>query len=64
MLPVPGAADDDYRCFLVDPELDADRYLVGFEIVPGDQRIVHHVLVFNVDPARSGGASTNGDAIP
>lgn len=60
---VPGAVDDDYRCFLVDPELDTDRYLVGFEIVPGDQRIVHHVLVFNFDPARSGGTSTNGDAI-
>ncbi len=60
---VPGAADDDYRCFLVDPELESDKYLVGFEIVPGDERIVHHVLVFNVDPLRGGGATTNADAM-
>jgi hypothetical protein len=60
---VPGAADDDYRCFLVDPELDTEQYLVGFEIVPGDARMVHHVVVFNVDPARSSGASTNADAM-
>jgi hypothetical protein len=60
---VPGAMEDDYRCFLVDPELETDKYLVGFEIAPGDARIVHHVLVFNVDPARGGAASTNADAM-
>jgi mono/diheme cytochrome c family protein len=60
---LPDAALDDYRCFLVDPELASDQYLVGFEIVPGDARMVHHVLVFNVDPARSGGATTNADAM-
>jgi len=60
---VAGAVEDDYRCFLVDPELASDQYLVGFEILPGDARMVHHVLVFNVDPTRSGGATTNADAM-
>jgi len=60
---VPGTEADDYRCFLVDPELAADRYLVGFEIVPGDERIVHHVVVFNVDPERPNSGTTNGDVI-
>jgi hypothetical protein len=53
---IPGAVEDDYRCFLVDPELETDKYLVGFQILPGDERLVHHVLVFNVDPTRAGNA--------
>jgi hypothetical protein len=37
---------DDYRCFLVDPGLTADTYLVAWDLVPGDPRIVHHAIVY------------------
>lgn len=60
---VPGTNADDYRCFLVDPELATEQYLVGFEILPGDARVVHHVLVFNIDPTRPSTGGTNADVM-
>jgi mono/diheme cytochrome c family protein len=41
--------DDDYRCFIVDPALDHDRFLTAFEVKPGDQRVVHHLILFTLD---------------
>jgi hypothetical protein len=43
---------DDYRCFLVDAGLARDRFITGYEILPGKPEIVHHVLAFVVDPDR------------
>lgn len=43
-------SNDDYRCFRLDPGLSADALVSGFEIVPGNDALVHHVLVFSVDP--------------
>lgn len=58
------AASDEYRCFLVDPLLDADTFVTAFEVVPGNPAIVHHVLMFNVDPSLDlGGGTTNLDAM-
>lgn len=41
---------DEYRCFLVDPQLEQDVFLTGYEVVPGNDAIVHHVLTMPVDP--------------
>jgi hypothetical protein len=41
---------DEYRCFLVEPELDALSFITGYDVVPGNSAIVHHVLGFIVDP--------------
>jgi hypothetical protein len=42
---------DDHQCFLVDPAVgEAGEYLTGFEVVPGNTGIVHHVVGFIVDP--------------
>lgn len=41
---------DEYRCFLIDPQLPGDRFLTGYDVVPGNDAIVHHVLVMPVDP--------------
>jgi hypothetical protein len=41
-----GAVSDDYRCFVVDPGMAEDRYLVAYEVVPGDARVVHHAILF------------------
>jgi hypothetical protein len=47
--PADGHASDDYRCFLLDLRLERERDLVGFEVVPGVTRMVHHVLLFAAD---------------
>ena len=44
-LPDPEKSDD-YRCFLLDPELDRERYVTRYEVVPGDPRVVHHVILY------------------
>jgi hypothetical protein len=43
------AKADDYQCFLVDPKLDRDQFLVGFDVLAGNATTVHHVVGFNVD---------------
>lgn len=54
----PGEELEDYQCFLVDPNLDRDRYIVGFEVQPGNAATVHHVLGFKVDPGTLDNAAT------
>ena len=40
---------DDFRCFLLDPQLEEDRFLTGYEVVPGNLQVAHHLIteVFN-----------------
>jgi hypothetical protein len=64
--PVPQggalAQFDDYRCFMLDPPNNAaNAFLTGYDVIPGDPSLVHHVIVFIVDPAAMGtGGRTNG----
>jgi mono/diheme cytochrome c family protein len=44
------AEHDDYHCFLLDANVAAERFITGYDIVPGTPEIVHHVLVMVVDP--------------
>ncbi|HXN31707.1 MAG TPA: hypothetical protein VN894_07600 [Polyangiaceae bacterium] len=44
---------DQFRCFVLDPNLTATSYVNGTFIVPGNSTVVHHALVF----ADSGAAS-------
>jgi hypothetical protein len=46
------AKNDDYRCFMMDAPLAKDRFITGYEVLPGNAEIVHHVLAFVVDPAK------------
>lgn len=46
----PGGEYEDYQCFIVDDGADVDRFLVGFDVLPGNVQTVHHVLVMEVDP--------------
>ena len=45
----PGG--DEFRCFILDPQLDKDSYVNGVFVVPGNPAVVHHALVFT-DPNR------------
>ena len=37
---------DMFRCFVLPTGLTEDKYIVGFEVKPGNTRIVHHTLNF------------------
>lgn len=43
-----GDLDDDYRCFLLDPQLSDGGYVTASEIVPDERRIAHHAFLFQV----------------
>ena len=45
-----GTGTDDYRCFLLDPGLDRDVWLTGSNVLPGNPAVVHHVILFRLDP--------------
>jgi Copper type II ascorbate-dependent monooxygenase, C-terminal domain len=47
-----GGATDDYRCFLLDPGLTHDAFVTSARIVPGAAKVVHHVILFRVEPAQ------------
>lgn len=51
--PPASGGTDLYRCFIADPGLAADTYMTGFDITPGDPKIVHHVVVFTLDNAQA-----------
>ncbi len=42
---------DDYHCFVIDPNLTADRDVVGVRITPGERRTVHHVIIYEIKAA-------------
>jgi hypothetical protein len=46
-----GTGTDDYRCFLLDPQLAEDAFITGFDVQPGTPDTVHHVIMFRVPPA-------------
>ena len=50
-----GSLDNtnDYRCFLLDPELTEPTWMTGFEVTPGNRAEVHHVQMFLVDAAQA-----------
>lgn len=45
-----GTGTDDYRCFLLDPGLERDAFITGFDVTPGTKDVVHHVILFRVPP--------------
>jgi len=53
----PGS--DQFRCFVLDPKLTKDSFVNGVFVIPGNDAVVHHVLVFT-DP--DGKSLANADA--
>lgn len=43
-----GSLEDDYRCFIMEPNFDEDVYITGSDFQPGNTEIAHHALVFVV----------------
>ncbi|MFO0600945.1 MAG: hypothetical protein U0228_36885 [Myxococcaceae bacterium] len=44
---------DDYRCFLIDPALTQTTVVTGYDIVPGNKKVVHHVILYVVPRNRA-----------
>ncbi len=44
----PSGAQDDYRCFLLDPELTEAAFLTGTRVEPGPG--AHHAILYRVPP--------------
>jgi hypothetical protein len=44
-----AALFDDYRCFVLDPALTEDTFITGFNVRPGDARMLHHLTLFAID---------------
>ncbi|MCE2877529.1 MAG: T9SS type A sorting domain-containing protein [Bacteroidetes bacterium] len=38
---------DEYRCFVLPTGFTTDQFLTAIEVVPGNPKVVHHVLVFH-----------------
>ena len=57
-----GEGTDDYRCFLLDPDMDRDAWITGVDVQPGSPEVVHHVILFRVPPAEVAAAEAQDDA--
>jgi hypothetical protein len=44
-----SATNDEFRCFVLDPQIAETTYVNGSFVVPGNPLVVHHALVFS-DP--------------
>ncbi len=44
---------DEYRCFVLPTNFDGDRYVTALEVLPGNRRVVHHVIAFIDTTGRS-----------
>jgi hypothetical protein len=52
--------NDQFLCFSLDPQLTEDRFLKALQVVPGNPKIVHHVLIY-VDEDGSSAEQENAD---
>ena len=59
-----GVGTDDYRCFLLDPHLAQDMYLTGTFVKPDNRNVVHHVILYRVDPSQVAAAEQLDAADP
>ena len=51
-----NGATDDYRCFVLDPQLTRDVYVTSARIIPGQPSLVHHVILFKESGAGAAAA--------
>ena len=48
---IPDASvPDDYRCIPLEQSFDDDTFVTAFDVYPGDERVVHHVILYLIRP--------------
>jgi Copper type II ascorbate-dependent monooxygenase, C-terminal domain len=72
-LPMPGGryrpqaeagGTDDYRCILLDPKITKAAFLSGVVLQPGNPKIVHHAILYRVDPDQVAAAEAKDTSDP
>jgi len=58
----PVGQSDDYRCFVLAWPHDTVQYISGFQAVPGDRRMVHHIALYLVAPSLADRARARQEA--
>jgi hypothetical protein len=53
----PNGGTDEYRCFVVDPELTKPAYLTGSRFLPQNAAIVHHAIFYRLSPEQAEAAA-------
>lgn len=52
----PQIEPDDYRCFVIEWPHDSTKYITGIDIVPDKRTLVHHAIVYHVQPENAAAA--------
>ena len=60
---VPSGGRDVYRCFVIPTHFAEDRWVTAVDFVPGDRKIVHHVLTY-LDTSGAAEALDRGEPGP
>ena len=55
---------DDYRCILLDPHLRTDTFLSGVVLQPGNPKLVHHAILYRVEPSQVAAAEAKDATDP
>jgi hypothetical protein len=42
----PVGPNDEYRCFVVDAPVSESKFLTGYNVLPGNLDVVHHVVIY------------------
>lgn len=59
---MPGGGDE-YRCFVLDAPSQADAFVTDYRVVPGDARVVHHVILYASTSEESDAQARELDAL-
>ena len=43
---IAAEGDDEYRCFVLDPQLEEDQWIDVIEVIPGNRTIDHHIVIY------------------
>ncbi|MFN8052098.1 MAG: YceI family protein [Acidimicrobiales bacterium] len=43
-----GEIKNDYRCFVLDPKFTKPTFMTGYEFLPDQRQVLHHVIVYRV----------------
>ncbi len=60
------SAPNDYRCFVLDPQITKPTYLTGYTVIPNHREEIHHAQIFHVDAEQAaiGKAAVSADGKP
>lgn len=60
----PQIEPDDYRCFVFEWPYDSTKYITGINIAPEDRSMVHHAILYHVQPENAQDARDRDAADP